>query len=108
VITIRFASGLAVTYNTATYAVREQSCVRLFTAEPDKGGRLVAYAPYEAIIEWTRPCTVEPPTLTALTLDKALETLATTDALRRCNSWHVAGLKRRLLGFNAKRREWRK
>jgi hypothetical protein len=54
-ITIRFPTGLAITYNDANYVVWGQSH---HTLSDGKGGRKIAFVPNDCIIEFVQPCTV--------------------------------------------------
>lgn len=53
-ITVRFPTGFSIQYNSANYAERMDKTVRIFTDESKT--KLVAYAPFDAVIEWVPPC----------------------------------------------------
>lgn len=54
--TVRFPSGLAVTYNGATHGLWDAG---RYLLKDKKGGNIIAAVVGDAIIECTRPCRVE-------------------------------------------------
>lgn len=105
--TVRFPSGVAVTYNNANFLSYKTSAWELHTGNPDKGGSWVCSIPLSTgcIVEVVQPCVVENATLT---LKKALAHLANpVESLRGCDNYSLARLKRKLTCFNARTRCWR-
>lgn len=104
-LTVRFATGISVTYNTARFLSRESECWKLYTADPNKGGAWIASIQPSAgaIVEAIDACKVEQ---AALSVAEAARLLSSTDELGRLDSSVVRRLKAKLAGFNAKTLRW--
>jgi len=99
--TVRFASGLAVTYNSANYVTRTNGYADLYTK---RHGAWIAQVPNDAIIETVRPCTVE---YRGTTPQQSVEALLNNDALREVSTYELRRLKRALEGFDSRRGAWK-
>jgi hypothetical protein len=99
--TVRFASGLAVTYNSATYVTRNSAYADLYAK---KDGAWIAQVPLDAIIEVVRPCAVE---MRGQTPQQSAEALLQNDALRDVRPDELRQLKRALVGFDSRRGVWK-
>ena len=99
--TVRFASGLAVTYNSAHHVIRRSGYADLYT---EKDGEWLAQVPIDAIIEVVRPCVVE---MRGQTPEQSAEALLNNDALREVSSYELRRLKRALEGFDSRRGVWK-
>jgi hypothetical protein len=106
-ITVRFASGFSVQYNSANYVYT--------TAHPAGGGyhdlyvdseksNWIARVPIDALVEVTRPCRTYDAKHAPDELAKAA---LLAIANREFNSSDLAKMKRALRGFNALRRIWK-
>jgi hypothetical protein len=108
-LTVRFPTGIAVTYNTAMFLKSGASSWRLYTADPDRGGQWVASIQVSAgaSVEAVGACRIENP-VEDLTSDHALRrvTAEVADLARRYPS-QVAALKRALTQFDSRTRSWR-
>lgn len=106
-ITLRFPSGVAVTYNDANFLQYKDPFVRLMTAAPEKQGRLVAVVPYSSgvVVGFVKPCRVED-VARKQTIEGAVELLV-RDIRSARNTSEVARLKLALRAFNAKRHAWK-
>lgn len=103
-ITVRFANGFSVTYNTANYAEHGDRFYRLRDKE---GGVLIALVPKQAMLEWKPACKVfqagagDP-------LDQILHSLETRTL---GNDWAAAQklkrIKQALVDFDARRGCWK-
>ena len=102
-ITVRFPSGLAVTYNQANMiewasdfaSLKNKGTGQLFATVNTGGG---------AIIEWNTPCEVKTPSQTP-TLDSASD--LTLAELRRVRYEILVSLKEELEKFNRQTGKWR-
>lgn len=105
-ITVRFASGLAVTYNDAYYVSWGEGFNKLYDKAPENGGSIVACVPLDAIVEWRRPCTVAG---VSVSVNDALAVLesATQAELENGRCSLLASVKKRLAGFNRHTRSWK-
>jgi|SRR5581483_4278601 len=107
--TVRFASGVAITYNEATWFRRNNDgSWALYTADPDKGGRWVASVQSAAgiVLEVQRAFRVENP-VEELTGEHALKQVAERIREFSARAPRVAAqLKRDLRAFNAKTHRW--
>ncbi len=107
--TVRFASGVAITHNQATWLrYRGDGGWELYTADPDKGGLWVASIQKDAgaVVEVQRACRVENPA-DALTGEGALKEVA--ERIREFSASAprlAARLKRELRAFNATKCSW--
>lgn len=104
--TVRFPSGVSVTYNDASWLKYGQHAHELFTADPSKGGLWIVSIPAGAdcIIEARPCCKVEQ---AALTVQAAAQHLAQNEtALRAVDGWVLRDLKRALQRFNARSQSW--
>lgn len=104
--TVRFPSGVAVTYNDATYLRYGARAQELYTKDPAAGGTWIASVPVATgcIVETCRPCKVEQ---AALTVEAAAKHLAQNSGeLRRLAPWVARDLKRALQKFNARTLTW--
>lgn len=105
--TVRYPTGLAVTYNDANFLTHGNNQWILSTADPDKGGRKLAFIQQTAgvVVEFVPACRAE---FTTLTVFKAAQLLADKpEELRRLQFSTLRDLKRALTGFNSKTGEWR-
>lgn len=107
-LTVRFGSGLAITYNDANH-VQWNAPEGGHTLYTRSGGQLVATVPEGAIIEFRRPCVISKPH-EAEDLDNAIRVVA--DALEGqpgCNGarHRLADIKRYLRDFDARTMDWR-
>ena len=98
--TVRFSTGISVTYNDANYVEPREGHFRL-SSKSGGGGFFIAMIPKDAIVEAVRPCRVESRPLdvqsaAALILEKP-------EALRYADA---AALKRALRSFHLQR-GWR-
>lgn len=106
-ITVRFPTGVAVTYNEANFASWSGDRVRLLTKE---GGTLVASVGNGGgvIIEWRRPCQIENP-FTGETAERALKCLI--ENVRNLRGYSsrlkLAALKRELANFDCRDHQWK-
>lgn len=104
-ITVRFQTGVSVTYNNANWAIwMENGRTKLLTKQD---GGVVAMVPSDAIVEFSMPGRFENP-IEGKTAEAALR-LLTNDAnsLRRLPSYHIKKLKLMLSDFNAKTHQWK-
>ena len=101
-ITVRFASGLAITYNEANFVEWGELHT---TLRASKEGRAIAFPPIDALIEFEGPCTV---TGAAVSVDDALAVLgrATQAELERASGSRLAEAKKRLAPFNRRTHCW--
>ncbi len=62
-ITVRFPTGVSITYNAAHYVEHPERYWKLYDKAPDKGGDLIAIiqASAGAILEFPAPCRIENP-----------------------------------------------
>lgn len=107
-VTVRFASGVAVQYNAAQYLIHGEGAWKLYTANPANGGTLVVaiQASAGAIVELYPACRVEDPAHD-LTNERALRLVA--ERIREFSARApqlAAQLKVALRAFNAKTRRW--
>lgn len=107
--TVRYPTGVAVTFNDANWLTPlNDGSWDLYTAEPAKGGRWVArvQAGAGATLEVVRATKVE---TADMDVRKAAELLADRDGeLERLPGYVLRVLKARLARFNAKTWTWRK
>ena len=108
-ITVRFPSGVAVTYSDANDV---QFCADHISIcyKNEKGTRFWRAAVQlqaGCVIEWTKPCEVTASPLPSpdAAIDRLLE-LHKAGELRGCASWKLQGLKRALQRFNARSGSW--
>lgn len=108
-LTVRFPSGVAVHYNTATYCVRGENGWQLYT---EKDGCWVAtiQASAGAIVEAVPACSVTVPPVA--TVKSALQLIVHELARNPITGWEegnvLSELKRRLASYNARTKTWRR
>ena len=106
--TVRYPSGVAVTYNGAGFLrYLNSGGMELYTADPDKGGKWIAtvQAGAGATVEVRSPCKVE---TAEMDVRRAAEILADrAGELERLPGSTLRALKARLTRFNSKTWTWR-
>jgi hypothetical protein len=107
VITVRYSTGLAVTYNDARYTVTTDRGVWLYDQADENARKLIAIiqASAGAAIEHRRACRAE---VEGMTVEKAARHLAEHPGELEQLPPHVArDLKRALNAFDARKGVWR-
>jgi hypothetical protein len=105
-ITVRYPTGIVVTYNDAHFLTHGEGQWKLSDKDPSKGGRYVAFIQASAgvIVEFDRACKVETVTLDVA---KAAQILAgDATELKKQPFGVLRDLKRLLAHFNAKTGGW--
>jgi hypothetical protein len=109
-ITVRFPTGVSVTYNTANEINRTASGnVELCRRDAEQKLWLIALVPAgtDCVIEHTAPCKFENP-IECATVDAAIRMLTRDGkAIRSAPSYFVKKLKLMLTEFNGKTHQWR-
>lgn len=106
-ITVRFPSGVSLTYNTATYIERTNDHVDICYRDANQKGWKLAEVPKDCVIEYTAACKIENPT-TGLTSESAIRLLLQSDAMLRSAPLYLLGqLKAKLADFNRKTYAWK-
>lgn len=107
--TVRFSTGLAVTFNTANW-LRGLTGGQgdLYTRDPDKGGRWLARIPADAILEAVSPCVVNMQGQSdGDLLDEVIARVRGMSLLDGVGG-QLADLKRSLRGFDARDLTWKR
>ena len=107
--TIRYPSGVSITYNNATFLKYATHAWDLYTADPDKGGKWVAsiMPSAGAMVEVSPPYKIENPAEN-LTGERALQEVAgRIHSFGSGSGAQLAKLKRALADFNMRTRRWR-
>ena len=108
-ITVRFPTGMSITYNCGWYIQHPADRWAIYDKDPAKGGLLIAMiqASAGALVEWTAPCRIENPAA-GQTDEKLIEGLAEyPERLRQGRTIHLAALKRELQDFDARTGCWK-
>jgi hypothetical protein len=106
-VTVRYPSGLALTYNTGQFVIYSDRAWEIYTANPDQGGRLLVSVQESAgcLVELTKPCVIDAP---KATLREAGAELARSDAaLRQLHPSDLARIKRALHRFDLRNHSWK-
>jgi hypothetical protein len=106
-ITIRFPSGLSITYNNANYLYRELTKTVLYTKSVEEGGKFVAQVLGDHVVEFEGPCKIENVGID-LSDGKALEIVA--QKIRKFKNGQaskLAEIKAALRDFDARTLSWK-
>lgn len=108
-ITVRFSTGVSITYNSATQIdFRNNGGIQL--VKKDEQGKLWLVAEIspgtQCVFEYVKPCTFENP-IEGVTIEGAVKLLVNNEAVRKAPSYWVCRLKEILQEFNRKTNRWR-
>jgi hypothetical protein len=102
-ITIRFETGFSLRYNSATHVRHHDNYKRLWSGDPDKGGRWIADIPLNCIVEAERACELSNP-VAGLTPDTAADYVIAH--LRLIGNHQLKLLKRKISFFDMRTGAW--
>lgn len=108
-ITVRFSTGVSITYNTATTIKRLQDGGMEICRKDEKGQLwlIALIAPRaDCVIEHVTPCRMENP-VEGKTIESAVKMLAEAEDLRKAPSYWLSRLKKRLEDFDRRTNQWK-
>ena len=106
---VRYPNGVSITYNDATFLVYGVNAWKVYTADPERGGKWVAsiMPSAGAMVEVSPPCKIENPAENLIGERALQEVAGRIRSFRDGYGVQLIKLKRALADFNMRTQRWR-